>query len=99
MRPIAFLVFSLILACCARDRSGTAKIKDEFRIVDSVFSNALNERREVWIYLPTEPEAAIKAGKKFPVVYLLDGASHFYSVAGMIQQLSQSNGNTVCPEM
>ena len=29
----------------------------------------------------------------------MDGDAHFYSVMGMIQQLSEVNGNTVCPEM
>ena len=32
-------------------------------------------------------------------MYLLDGDAHFYSVMGMIQQLSTVNGNSVCPEM
>jgi len=30
---------------------------------------------------------------------LLDGDGHFYSVVGMIEQLSTTNGNTICPEM
>ena len=38
-------------------------------------------------------------GWPYPVVYLLDGGGHFYSVAGMIRQLSSINGNTVCPKM
>jgi len=37
--------------------------------------------------------------QRYPVAYLLDGDAHFYSVVGMIQQLSQVNGNTICPEM
>jgi hypothetical protein len=36
---------------------------------------------------------------RYPVVYLLDGEAHFYSITGMIQQLSEINGNTVCPQM
>jgi len=38
-------------------------------------------------------------GRKYPVVYLLDGDAHFLSVAGMIYQLSEVNGNMVCPDM
>ncbi|MBL0136074.1 MAG: hypothetical protein IPP79_19900 [Chitinophagaceae bacterium] len=38
-------------------------------------------------------------GKKYPVVYVMDGDAHFLSTVGMIQQLSQANGNTVVPEM
>ena len=63
---------------------------------DSIYSNILGEGRNIWVYVP---ESASVPGKKFPVVYLLDGDSHFYSVMGMIQQLSSVNGNTVCPEM
>lgn len=37
--------------------------------------------------------------RRYPVVYLLDGESHFRSVVGMIHQLSTANGNTICPEM
>jgi len=37
--------------------------------------------------------------QRYPVVYLLDGDGHFESVVGMIQQLSQVNGNTIVPEM
>src|SRR6185369_3299172 len=37
--------------------------------------------------------------QRYPVVYLLDGDAHFPSVVGLVQQLSQVNGNTVVPEM
>ncbi len=37
--------------------------------------------------------------KRYPVIYLLDGESHFKSVVGMVQQLSSVNGNMVVPEM
>lgn len=42
-----------------------------------------------------DPEGLVK----YPVLYLLDGSGHFYSVTGMIKQLSTTNGNTVSPEM
>ena len=35
------------------------------------------------------------ANQKYPVVYLLDGDAHFYSVMGMIQQLSSVIANTM----
>lgn len=63
---------------------------------DTIYSAVLGELRDIWIYVP---ESAKVPGKKFPVVYLLDGDAHFYSVMGMIQQLSTVNGNSVCPEM
>lgn len=68
-----------------------------FGTIDSLFSKTLNEQRKVWVYVP---EGAAKfPDTKYPVVYLLDGDAHFYSVAGLIHQLSTINGNTLCPEM
>ncbi|MDP9040359.1 MAG: alpha/beta hydrolase-fold protein [Bacteroidota bacterium] len=65
--------------------------------VDSLYSHTLKEYRKIWIYTPHG--YGMENPGRFPVVYLLDGDAHFYSVAGMIQQLSEVNGNTVCPEM
>jgi len=65
---------------------------------DSVKSKILGEKRQVWIYLPNGAGNA-DSKKRYPVVYLLDGDGHFASVAGMVQQLSEVNGNTICPEM
>ncbi|HET6767636.1 MAG TPA: alpha/beta hydrolase-fold protein, partial [Chitinophagaceae bacterium] len=67
--------------------------------VDSVYSAVLNEKRKVWVYVPDMSSGMQNTGQRFPVLYLLDGDAHFPSVAGMIQQLSQINGNTICPEM
>jgi len=64
--------------------------------IDSVYSTTLKENRKIWVYTPNDDP-----GNKqhYPVLYLLDGEGHFQSVAGMIQQLSQVNGNTIVPEM
>ncbi|QEC66811.1 alpha/beta hydrolase [Panacibacter ginsenosidivorans] len=67
--------------------------------VDSVYSNILGEQRKVWIYTPDMLSGNRDTTQRYPVVYLLDGDGHFESVAGMIQQLSEINGNTICPEM
>jgi len=67
--------------------------------VDSVYSTVLNEKRKVWVYTPNMKTGEQIPGKRYPVVYLLDGDGHFESVVGMIQQLSQVNGNTNVPEM
>ena len=65
--------------------------------IDSVHSGILGEQRKIWVYTPDMTSG--NTGQRYPVVYLLDGDAHFPSVAGMIQQLSQANGNTVYPEM
>jgi uncharacterized protein len=67
--------------------------------IDSVQSKILNEQRKVWVYVPNSEANDLYSRQKYPVVYLLDGDGHFHSVVGMIQQLSQVNGNTICPEM
>ena len=65
--------------------------------VDSVQSKILGEKRKVWVHVPSGVASSSK--QRYPVVYLLDGTAHFYSVVGLIQQFSQVNGNTLCPEM
>lgn len=67
--------------------------------IDSINSKMLNEQRKVWVYVPGDGLNNIYSKKRYPVVYLLDGDAHFFSVVGMIQQLSSVNGNTICPEM
>jgi predicted alpha/beta superfamily hydrolase len=66
---------------------------------DSIYSRLLHEKREIWIHLPGSANGSLFKGQRYPVVYLLDGDAHFFSVAGMIHQLSEINGNTLFPEM
>ena len=65
----------------------------------TVFSKVLSENRKLWIYTPDITSLDKSAGKKYPVLYVLDGDAHFFSTAGIVQQLSQANGNGVLPEM
>lgn len=68
--------------------------------IDSIESTILKEQRKIWVYVPDSNIGGVSfAQKRYPVVYLLDGESHFYSVVGMIRQLSSANGNTLCPKM
>jgi len=67
--------------------------------IDSVYSKILNEQRKVWVYTPDMTSGNYDPNRRYPVLYLLDGDAHFPSVVGLIQQLSQANGNTVYPEM
>jgi uncharacterized protein len=67
--------------------------------IDSLESTILNEKRKIWIYTPNDGPADLYSKQRYPVVYLLDGDAHFFSVVGMIQQLSSVNGNTICPPM
>jgi predicted alpha/beta superfamily hydrolase len=67
--------------------------------IDSVYSKILNEQRKIWVYTPDMTSGVHDTSQHYPVLYLLDGDAHFISVAGLVQQLSQANGNTVFPEM
>jgi uncharacterized protein len=66
---------------------------------ETLFSTVLNENRRIWVYSPENTSAFANPDKRFPVLYLLDGDAHFYATVGIIQQLSQANGNGVLPEM
>jgi predicted alpha/beta superfamily hydrolase len=65
----------------------------------TIFSSILKENRKIWIYNPSQTAINPIADKRYPVVYVLDGDAHFLSTVGMIQQLSQANGNAILPEM
>lgn len=64
--------------------------------IDNVNSKILNENRKILVHVPKDNPYDKNT---YPVVYLLDGDAHFYSVVGMIRQLSSVNGNTICPKM
>ena len=64
-----------------------------------IYSKVLNENRKIWIYTPNITSQSVSPDKRHSVLYLLDGDAHFFSTVGIIQQLSQANGNGVLPEM
>ncbi|MEP2935774.1 MAG: alpha/beta hydrolase-fold protein [Gilvibacter sp.] len=51
--------------------------------VDSLYSNILQEQREIWIHLPEDFDNS----KQYPVIYVLDASQHFYVITGMLKQL------------
>src|SRR6187402_2331507 len=92
-------IILLILICLTGYLVYAQENKLTLGTIDSIQSKILNEQRKIWIYVPSSASNTTFAKQKYPVLYLLDGEAHFYSVAGMIQQLSEVNGNTFCPEM
>ncbi|MBF4465434.1 alpha/beta hydrolase-fold protein [Flavobacterium sp. LC2016-12] len=93
--------FKLVLFFLMIASSGFAQNRNNIQIgtVDSISSKVLNEERKIWVHLPRSAQNTGFAKQKYPVVYLLDGDAHFSSVVGMIEELSEINGNTICPEM
>jgi uncharacterized protein len=96
MKKILFISLLIITFYRASAQSGNKVV---IGTIDSLHSKILNEQRKIWVYVPDSGPAGIYSTQRYPVIYLLDGDAHFYSVVGMIQQLSQVNGNTICPEM
>ncbi|CAN5393060.1 hypothetical protein BH11BAC3_BH11BAC3_02810 [soil metagenome] len=67
----------------------SAQTKKEIITADVVTINSkiLKEERTAWIYNPGNK----KESKTYPVIYVLDGASHFKSVVAMVEYLSGAN--------
>jgi predicted alpha/beta superfamily hydrolase len=62
--------------------------------IERIHSAILNENRTVWIHVPQEHKAGDSL--KYPVIYLLDGDSHFKPVVGLIDRMS--NGSSMSPK-
>jgi predicted alpha/beta superfamily hydrolase len=90
------LLVVVVFASCTKQKLTTESNIVSIGTIDSLDSKILNEQRKVWVYVPS---SAKNSKTHYPVIYLLDGDSHFYDVVGMTHQLSSVNGNTNCPEM
>lgn len=66
---------------------------------DYIYSNILEEERELWIHVPPDYYTMNEANMVYPVVYLMDPTEQFASTVGILQQLSISNANNFCPPM
>ena len=87
---ILTFVFISTLCCNAQEQNDIT-----IGIIDSIYSKVLQEQRKIWIYLPQSLTASSQS--KYPVLYLLDGDAYFYSLSGIVKQLS-SFGTTSYPE-
>lgn len=97
MKQVFLFLFCIAgVAANAQDIAGNAIILGH---TDSVQSRILNEKRTIWVHLPAGADNRGKTGLRYPVVYVLDGSEHFASVSGILQYLSEANGNMVCPDM
>lgn len=86
-----------LFGTCTIAKTDSTENKIVVGTIESIYSSILNENRKVWVYVPETDN--LFARQSFPVVYLLDGDAHFYSVMGLIQQLSRVNMNMVLPQM
>lgn len=93
MKAISILIFLLPLLTVYGQISNKT---NPVGIISKINSNILNEEREIWIYVPKAYDKDTDSTTKYPVVYLLDGNSHFHSVAAIVDNLSR---NFLCPKM
>jgi predicted alpha/beta superfamily hydrolase len=94
MRYTTILLIFLGMEACSQSDNKIVIGKTE-----RIYSKLLNENRTIWVHLPSSMNNHIFSASQYPVVYLLDGDAHFSSVTGMIEQFTEVNGNTLCPEM
>ena len=98
---LVLAVIALSLVNCETKKSTETTIEKDTKIIlghkEVIHSDILNEDREVWIHLPESYSDNTFKKTKYPVLYLLDGPGHFYSVSGMVKKLS--SGLQIVPEM
>jgi len=93
-----FIICSLV-GCKQKEKSISIESQKNQIVIgqlDSIYSNILDESRELWIHVPESAKDSTPYKTKYPVLYLLDGPSNFNPLTGMIEHLS---GNMLVPEM
>ena len=96
------ILFSLSIVCKVSGQNQTIPATTNEIVIGqklNLHSAILNEDREIWIHVPYSASKPENKDRKYPVAYLLDGDWHFYSVMGIIRQLSLVNLNKIAPEM
>ncbi|RYY97823.1 MAG: alpha/beta hydrolase [Chitinophagaceae bacterium] len=96
MKKSTFLFLALLLSMVS---FAQADNRVTIGVIDTIQSGILGEKRKILVHVPQGSPGGLFSQQRYPVVYLLDGDAHFNSVVGMIQQLSQVNGNNLFPEM
>lgn len=93
-RTIFFLLFFAVTA-------GMAQTKEPLVAgsTDYVYSAILKENRKLMVYSPSYDTNGVFVRQRYPVIYLLDGDTHFYTVTAMMQQLTERFGGVMFPQM
>jgi uncharacterized protein len=96
MKRILFFPLILILfTACGQTPDTNIVIGKNIEL----FSKILHEQRKLLVYLPSSYYDTYFYKRHYPVVYVLDGDSHFFSLAAMIKQMSENGDGTQFPEM
>ena len=88
----------LMAACQGPDASSEGTVAEPIVIgqTDSLHSEILDETRSIWVHVPDQSSGAIYGKTSYPVLYLLDGPSHFHAVTGLLDNLG---ANAIVPKM
>jgi hypothetical protein len=91
LKRLPTFLLILLLYHCAR---GQSPADNSIRIgkAEELYSKTLHEQRQILVYLPGSFYDTYFYKRRYPVVYLLDGDAHFYSVLAMIKQMSEDGG-------
>src|SRR5689334_2476576 len=92
MNPILFSIF-LFSITITDAQNNTVPITKR---TDTLHSTILNEDRYLWVHIP---DKAVSAGKRYPVIYVLDGEVHFDEVNNILRSLSKEAGKNIADEM
>lgn len=98
-KSLFILATGLLLATCQNPESLSGDLSAEAFIIgrlDSLRSEILDETRSIWVHVPDQASGAIFGKMSYPVLYLLDGPSHFHAVTGLIDNLGD---NAIVPKM
>lgn len=87
----------LFLSCLFFLLTAFAQFPTFTGFTDTLHSNILNEDREIYISLPAK--AADNPNLRFPVLYLFDGELYFQTATLTVRHLSETNGNSIIPDM
>lgn len=82
------IIITVILLCLGYKGIAQLNKNNEKQIVigkvDSLYSEILQEQREIWIQAPKDFDNA----KTYPVIYVLDASKNFYTVTAMLKHLT-----------
>ena len=90
------ILLPLIFAAISFNCYAQTNSKITIGVIETIQSKILDEKRDCWVYVPHCDQNEKPSKQRYPVVYLLDGDEHFYSLVGITNHLGK---NAICPEM
>lgn len=84
LTTIFFFIMSNYLAAVEVQKETNALVIGQALKINS---KILNEERPIWVYLPEDYN--VSQDKKYPVLYMLDGAYHFHHITGAVEILAK----------